>query len=132
MIQMKSKRLMLLLLPPDSGSTLERVILVNSDMSGGTGLFSFVSKTYTNSTDDYVKMVDGTVGTRTSSGDGYAKDIFYSYEMDGDDLETTKVFDLSENPSSVKLDTVPAGDDDLYWVVTNGTNTQFRQQFICR
>ena len=109
---------------PTSGSTLERVILVNSDMSGGAGLFSFVSKTYTNSTDDYVKFVDGTVGVRKSSGYDYDKNVFYSYEMDGDEVETTLVFDLLaadfdeiDLPEYGTSDMCyPAGDDDLYWV----------------
>ena len=107
---------------PESGSTLERVIFVNSDMSGGETFLSFVAKTYTNSTDSYVKFVDGTVAERKDSLD-YEKNVLYSYEINDDEAIITEVYDLSDSTATT-LDGPPADDDDLYWIDSDGDYSQ--------
>ena len=102
------------------GGTLERLYLVDSDISTGTQSYSFVDRLYTNSSSDYVAMLDGTVAER-KSGESYTKNVFYAYAISNDEMDVTRIFATTDSIDQGGLLThYPNDDSDNYWVMANG------------
>ena len=99
----------------NDGGTLERLYLVDSDINSGVEGYSFVDRQYTNSSGDFVEMMDGTIAER----DGYLDvDTFYSYDVVDGEIVADPIFYTRASVSVVDYDGSPV--DDGFWVLGNG------------
>ena len=98
------------------GGTLERLFIVDSNLSSGNDNYSFVDRLYTNSLGDFVKMMDGTVAER-KSGQTYNKNVFYAYYTSNGELVVSKIF-ATDDANTTMLDGSPYKDG--YWVSSDG------------
>ena len=95
----------------NDGGSLERIYLIDSDISVGNEGYSFVDRLYTNSTGDFVEMMDGTVAER-KDGESYSKNVFYAYDMVNGEMITTELFDCQDPGTDEGL-----AYEDAYWVL---------------
>ena len=100
----------------NDGGTLERLFVVDSSLNAGNEGYSFVERQYTNSSGDFVEMMDGTIAERDGS---YLSDIFYSYVIKGGELEVTALVSDKLNVASATTDGDPV--EDGLWVMADGT-----------
>ena len=108
-----------LVIASHDGSTLKRVFIINSDISGGNESYSFVDKKYSNSDGDFVKMLDGTTA-ETKSGQHYDYDTFYSYDVTSDEMKTTELFAIDDSIYSDTISAYPNMDNSNFWVEEDG------------
>ena len=97
------------------GATLERLFIVNSTLTMSDEGYSFLDKLYTNSSGDYVKMLDGTVAEQ--SDDDYEDNVLYSYVIKGGELNVTPLVTF---PAVKTAPTTTTPVEDGYWVLNGG------------
>ena len=102
----------------NDGGTLERLFMVDSDISAGDEGYSFVERTYTNSSGDFVEMMDGTIAER-KSGEHYNNNTFYAYDIVNGEMETAEIFCTEDYSAGYYYSASPY--EDAYWVLYDGT-----------
>ena len=105
----------------NDGGTLERLFMVESDISAGDEGYSFVERMYTNSSGDFMEMMDGTIAERKESVD-YAYNTFYSYDIVNGEfdihIEEDVIFSTYDDYDDPSYSSVPF--EDGYWVLYDG------------
>ena len=100
----------------NDGGTLERLFVVDSSLDSGDEGYSFVDRMYTNSSGDFVEMMDGTIAERDGDLD---YDTFYSYNVVGGEIEVEEIFYTGESYTAEAHNGSPV--DDGFWVLWDGT-----------
>ena len=99
----------------NDGGTLERLYLINSSLDSGNEGYSFVDRQYTNSSGDFVEMMDGTIAERDGYLDTYT---FYAYNIVDGEIDATPIFKTTDyDLYPVTYDPI----EDGYWVTDDGS-----------